>query len=56
MQPNAQKPVDVLSETAEQRVFDRQICEGSPGVCSRDIRQSLALPSAKLTRRVLDNS
>lgn len=41
MQPNSKKPADVLSETAEHRIFDRQTYGGSPGVCSRDIRHLL---------------
>ena len=55
MQPNAQKPVGALRETVEQTMFDRRLCGGSSGVCSRDIREFPALSSAKLTRRVLEN-
>lgn len=54
MRPNAEKPVDVVRETVEQRMFDYQLWRGSFGVCSRDIRQSLALSSARLTRMVLE--
>lgn len=55
MRLNAQKPVGALRETVEQTMFDRRLRRGSSGVCFREIRQFLALSSANLTRRVLEN-
>lgn len=54
MQPNSQRLVDVPSEIDGQWIFDRPLRGGASGVCSRDVRQPLALASAKHTRKVLE--